>query len=143
MHDSDLVATFRYGARALSRRGIAYLHVIEGPPGHPFGSEGPSVHPHIRAAFDHILILNGGFDAATGHQALASGAADAIAYGVPFIANPDLLTRFRTGATLNVPDQKAFYTPGSRGYTDYPFLDRREAQPVSDPVDRDAVSVAS
>jgi N-ethylmaleimide reductase len=140
MHDSDPVATFTYGARELSRRGIAYLHVVEGPPGHAFGSEGPSVHPHIRAAFDHILILNGGFDAATGHEALAGGAADAIAYGVPFIANPDLPMRFRTGAMLNVPDQEAFYTPGSRGYTDYPFLDRREAQPVGDPVDRDAAS---
>ncbi len=134
MRDSDPVATFTYGARELDRRGIAYLHVVEGPPGHPFGSEGPSVHPHIRAVFDRVLILNGGFDAATGDEALASGAADAIAYGVPFIANPDLPARFRTGATLNVPDQEAFYTPGSRGYTDYPFLDRREAQPVSDPV---------
>ncbi len=127
MHDSDPVATFTYGARELSRRRIAYLHVIEGPPGHAFGSDGPSVHPHIRAAFDHILILNGGFDAATGQEALASGATDAIAYGVPFIANPDLPTRFRTGAKLNVPDRDAFYTPGSRGYTDYPFLDRGEA----------------
>ena len=134
MRDSDPVATFTYGARELSRRGIAYLHVVEAPPGHAFGAEGPSVHPHLRTAFDHVLILNGGFDAATGHEAVASGAADAIAYGVPFIANPDLPTRFRTGATLNVPDQEAFYTPGSRGYTDYPFLDRREAHPVSDQV---------
>ena len=140
MRDSDPVATFTYGARELSRRRIAYLHVVEGPPGHPFGSEGPSVHPHIRAAFDRVLILNGGFDAATGDEALASGAADAIAYGVPFIANPDLPARFRTGATLNVPDQEAFYTPGSRGYTDYPFLDQGEAQPVSDPVDPVAAS---
>ena len=68
MGDSDPVATFTYGARELGRRGIAYLHVVEGPPGHPFGSEGTSVHPHIRAAFDHVLILNGGFDAATGHE---------------------------------------------------------------------------
>ncbi len=134
MHDSDPVATFTYGARELSRRSIAYLHVVEGPPGHAFGSEGPSVHPHIRAAFDHVLILNGGFDAITGHEALASGAADAIAYGVPFIANPDLPTRFRTGAPLNVPDQEKFYTPGSQGYTDYPFLHRREEQPASHPV---------
>ena len=140
MHDSDPVATFTYGARELSRRGIAYLHVVEGPPGHAFGAEGPSVHPHIRAAFDNVLILNGGFDAATGHKAVASGAADAITYGVPFIANPDLPTRFRTGAMLNVPDQEAFYTPGSRGYTDYPFLHPREAQPVSDPVDPVAAS---
>ena len=92
------------------------------------------MHPHIRAAFDHVLILNGGFDASTGQEALTSGAADAITYGVPFIANPDLPRRFRTGATLNVPDEEAFYTPGSRGYTDYPFLDWREAQPVSDRV---------
>ena len=67
------------------------------------------MHPHIRAAFDHVLILNGGFDEATGREAVASGEADAIAYGVPFIANPDLPRRFRAGATLNVPDQEAFY----------------------------------
>ena len=140
MRDSDPVATFMYGARELSRRGIAYLHVVEGPPGHAFGSEGPSVHPHIRVAFDHVLVLNGGFDAATGQAALASGAADAIAYGIPFIANPDLPARFRAGATLNVPDQQTFYTPGSWGYTDYPFLDQREAHTVSDQVDRVAAS---
>ena len=127
MRDSDPVATFAYGARELSRRGIAYLHVVEGPPGHAFGSEGLSVHPHIRAAFDHVLILNGGFDATTGREAVASGAADAIAYGVPFIANPDLPTRFRTGATLSVPDQEAFYTPGARGENGGVKLDHRAA----------------
>ena len=63
------------------------------------------------------------------YEATASDAADAIAYGVPFIANPDLPTRFRTRATLNVPDQETFYTPGSLGYTDYPFLDPREDAP--------------
>ena len=57
MRDSDPVATFTYGARELSRRGIAYLHVVEAPPGHAFGAEGPSVHPHLRTAFDHVLIL--------------------------------------------------------------------------------------
>ena len=121
MRDSDPVATFSYGARELGRLGIVYLHVVEDA----IRSEGPSVHPHIRAAFDQILILNGGFDAATGQEALASGAADAIAYGVPFIANPDLPTRFHTGAKLNVPDPDTFYTPRAQGYTDYPFLDAR------------------
>ncbi len=121
MHDSDPVATFSYGARELGRLGIVYLHVVEDA----IRSDGPTVHPHIRAAFDQILILNEGFDAATGQEAVASGAADAIAYGVPFIANPDLPTRFRTGAKLNVPDPDTFYTPGAQGYTDYPFLDAR------------------
>ncbi len=98
-----------------------YLHVVEDA----IRPDGPNVHPHIRAAFDHVLILNGGFDAATGQEALASGAADAIAYGVPFIANPDLPMRFHTGAKLNVPDPDTFYTPGAQGYTDYPVLDAR------------------
>ncbi len=121
MSDSDPVATYTYGARELDRLGIAYLHVVE----NAVRSEGPIVHPHIRAAFDHILILNEGFDAASGQEALDNGAADAIAYGVPFIANPDLPTRFRTGAKLNVPDPDTFYTPGAQGYTDYPFLEAR------------------
>ena len=114
MHDSDPIATFAYGARKLNQLDIAYLHVIEAPPGHMFGSDGPRVHPHLRAAFEKVMILNGGFDAVTGAEALAIEAADAIAYGVPFIANPDLPMRFRTGAGLDVPDQDTFYTPGRR-----------------------------
>jgi N-ethylmaleimide reductase len=121
MRDSDPVASFSYGARELDQLGIAYLHVIEDA----IRPDAPIVHPHLRAAFNQVLILNGGFDAATGQEALASGAADAIAYGVPFIANPDLPTRFRTDAKLNAPDPDTFYTPGVRGYTDYPSVDSR------------------
>ena len=57
-----------------------------------------------------------------GPAALASGAADAIAYGRPFLANPDLVERFRRNERLNAPDFKTFYTEGAKGYTDYPAL---------------------
>jgi len=55
---------------------------------------------------------------------LAAGEADAVAYGVPFIANPDLPERFKQNAPLNAPDQSTFYAPGAKGYTDYPYLNR-------------------
>jgi N-ethylmaleimide reductase len=68
------------------------------------------------------LISAGGFTLKTGNQALAEKWADAIAFGVPFLANPDLPERFRRSAPLNEPDESTFYAPGPKGYTDYPAL---------------------
>ena len=73
----------------------------------------------MRLLFDGPFILNGGFDAATGAAALRAGEADMIAYGRHFLANPDLVERFRKGAALNQPDASTFYTDGPKGYTDY------------------------
>jgi N-ethylmaleimide reductase len=84
------------------------------------GSSKPRVAPSLRAAFKGAFILNGGYDAETGAAALKAGEADAIAYGKWFLANPDLVERFRAGAPLNQPDVKTFYTDGAKGYTDYP-----------------------
>ena len=74
----------------------------------------------IRAAYKGNLIRNGGYDARSGNQAIARDEADAIAFGVPFIANPDLVDRFRQGLNLTESDPDTYYTPGRRGYTDYP-----------------------
>jgi N-ethylmaleimide reductase len=123
MADSDPVATFTYGAQQLEGLGIAFLHLLDPLPGHAFATPGaPLLHPHIRQLFSGPLILNGGYDATTGSRALAENQADAIAYGVPFLANPDLPERYRQGAELNAPDFARMYTDGAEGYTDYPSL---------------------
>ncbi|MFM1956458.1 MAG: N-ethylmaleimide reductase, partial [Pseudomonadota bacterium] len=67
-------------------------------------------------------MANLSYDKARGNAAIASGHADAVAYGVPFIANPDLVERFRQDAPLNAADSKSFYGGSEKGYTDYPFL---------------------
>jgi len=73
------------------------------------------------------LIVNGGYDFETGTAAVAGGVIDAIAYGKLYIANPDLVERFKTGATLNEPNPKTFYGGGAAGYTDYPTMDKAAA----------------
>lgn len=80
------------------------------------------VTPLIREAYQGTLIINGGFDDRTATEALAHNEADAIVFGTPFIANPDLVARYRRGQVLNSPDSNTFYTPGETGYTDYPAL---------------------
>jgi 2,4-dienoyl-CoA reductase-like NADH-dependent reductase (Old Yellow Enzyme family) len=115
--DSDPPATFGYVARELGRRGIAFICVRE--------ALGPMrIGPQLRAAFSGSYIANEKFTQATAGQVLAAGEADAVAFGVPFLSNPDLPERFRQNAPLNEPDPPTFYAPGPKGYTDYPFLRR-------------------
>jgi N-ethylmaleimide reductase len=76
----------------------------------------------LRPSYSGNIVTAGGFNQATGNQALAEGWADAIAFDVPFLANPDLPERFRRNAPLNEPDEPTFYAPGPKGYTDYPSL---------------------
>lgn len=120
MHDSNPVATFSRAAELLSPLDLAYLHTMEALPGHSFAGEGERVTPHIRKSYKGVLITNGGYNASLANQALANGEADAIAFGVPFIANPDLVHRFKHNLPLNEPDFATFYTQGAKGYTDYP-----------------------
>jgi N-ethylmaleimide reductase len=75
-----------------------------------------------RANFRGRLIGNMGYGAQEAAAAIRDGKVDAIAFGVPFLANPDLPARFRADASLNAPDPATFYTPGAKGYTDYPML---------------------
>jgi len=123
MSDSDPRETFSRCAEELSRIGIGYIHLIE-PVGGKLGITEPSVQiaPLIRAKFNGTLILNGGYDAASGNAAIDSGLADVISYGVMFLANPDLPERFRTGTHLNTADISTFYMGEEKGYTDYPSL---------------------
>ena len=120
--DSDPVATFSRAAEKLSAYNLAYLHVMEPLPGHPRAAEGERVSPHMRKAFKGAFILNGGFTKELGEKAIANNEGDAVAYGVPFIANPDLVERFRNNAPLNTADPTTFYTHEAKGYTDYPAL---------------------
>lgn len=115
MGDSNPLATFGYVARELGRRGIAFLCVRE--------FQGPgSIGLQLKEAFGGTYIANEQFTFQTASQALADGEADAVAFGVPFIANPDLPARFAARAALNDADPATFYGTGPRGYTDYPAL---------------------
>lgn len=76
----------------------------------------------LRAAFGGLFILSGGFDQASAEQALVEKRGDLIAFGRPFLSNPDLVARMRRNASLNAPDMATFYVPGPKGYTDYPTL---------------------
>jgi N-ethylmaleimide reductase len=119
MSDSNPIGTFTYLARELNRLGLGYLHVTEGAVARP-GTQ--RITPLLRESFEGALIVNGGYDARTGNEAIARGEADLVAYGMPYLANPDLLERFKIGGPLNKPDTATFYTGEEKGYVDYPAL---------------------
>jgi N-ethylmaleimide reductase len=112
MHDENPADTFSRAAAAI--RGVAFMHVIEGG-----GAE--ALTPALRDAFGGPVMVNGGYDLPRAQAAIVAGAA-AVAFGVPFIANPDLVERLRRNAALNAPDPATFYGGGAKGYTDYPQL---------------------
>lgn len=115
MGDSNPLATFGHVARELGRRRIAFICSRE--------SVGPNrIGPQLKAAFGGAYIANEKFSQAEAEKAVASGEADAVAFGTLFIANPDLPRRFAVNAPLNAPQPETFYAPGPKGYTDYPSL---------------------
>jgi N-ethylmaleimide reductase len=122
MRDSNPDATFGYVAERLSRYGLAYLHVVETDSGKP---NDPQTFDRdaLRAAYGGLYIANGGYDRPRADHAIASGKADLVSFGAPYVANPDLVERFALGAPLNHPDPSSFYGGDERGYIDYPFLD--------------------
>ena len=115
MGDSDPRATFGYVARELARRRIAFLFAREHPEGERLG-------PQLKAAFGGVYIANEKLTQARAQDLVERGEADAVAFGKLFIANPDLVERFRSGAPLNEPRPELFYGGGPSGYTDYPAL---------------------
>ncbi len=122
MTDSDPVNTFGVAAEKLNPYGLAYLHSMEPLPGHRLAAEGERVSPVMRKIFKETFIVNGGYTQDLAEKALENDEADAVAFGVPFIANPDLVQRFKTGAPLNPADESTFYTHDAHGYTDYPLM---------------------
>jgi N-ethylmaleimide reductase len=119
MKDSDPVALTSYVAAQLNQRGIAYLHLMRGD---FFGVQQGDVVSPARAAFKGALVGNMGYSPAEAAAAVTAGTLEAVAFGHHYISNPDLVARVRAGAALVEPDAKTFYSPGARGYTDYPTL---------------------
>jgi len=126
--DSDPESVFVPAARALSDLGIAFLELREQAPDGTFGrTDVPKLSPQIRDAFRGVLVLNQDYSFEAGQRDLDTGIADAIAWGRKFIANPDLVERFRRGAPLAQDNQRTWYTDGAEGYTDYPALETEAA----------------
>jgi N-ethylmaleimide reductase len=121
MKDSNPQALFNHVVTALNPFKLAYLHVVEGGI-HGGGIADPFDFPALRKHCQSAYMANLSYDKARGNAAIASGQADVIAYGVPFIANPDLVKRFSINAALNEADSSTFYGGTEHGYTDYPFL---------------------
>lgn len=117
--DDEVETLYETLARELSTLGLAYMHIVDHS---ALGQPAPtaSVKAKIRQAFKGTVIAAGGFDLQRANAELAAGHADLIAFGRPFLANPKLVSRLRDGQPLNAPDFATFYTPGEKGYTDYP-----------------------
>jgi len=113
MGDSDPEATFGYVADAMKKRGIAFIFARE-------SQAAPRLGPNLKARFGGVYIANQQLDQATAESLIASGEADAAAWGQLFIANPDLVRRFAEGLPLNEPKPDLFYGGGAAGYVDYP-----------------------
>jgi N-ethylmaleimide reductase len=124
--DSDAQALFEAAVRALAPLKLAFLHLIEGQTGGP-RDVAPFDYAALHALFDGAWMVNNGYDRAMAIEAVASGAADAVAFGKPFISNPDLVRRLRDNLPLAPLNPKTLYGGGAAGYTDYPAF---SGQPV-------------
>lgn len=119
--DEDTIPTFEYIIKKLNDYNLAYIHLSE-----PFTdvSDIPyavtEIAKHFRPLYNGTLMINGGFDQDSGNEVIASGNADLVAFGKPYISNPDLVERFENDIELAEWDKDTFYTPGKEGYTDYP-----------------------
>lgn len=113
IHDDDPVPAYVALAKAIAPHHPAYLHVMR---------TGIGAEAALREAFAGTLMVGGGFGKAEANRMIEEGRADAIVFGASYLANPDLVKRFDLDAPLNAPDQSTFYTPGAKGYIDYPVL---------------------
>jgi N-ethylmaleimide reductase len=123
--DSDPQALYGHVVEQLAPLGLAYLHAIEGETGGPRAPEGAPRFDYaaLRARFPGPWMINNGYTRAEALDAVASGKADVVAIGRPFISNPDLVRRLREDAPLNDVRYDKLYGGGAEGYTDYPFMD--------------------
>ena len=125
-HDSNPQPLFERAVERLDPIGLAYLHVIEGATGGP-RDIAPFDYPALRAKFHGGWIVNNGYDRALASRTVADGRADAVAFGMDYIANPDLVRRLREDAPFNPVDRDTLYGGGAEGYIDYPTLDEVDA----------------
>lgn len=121
IQDSNPQVLFEHVAEVLNPFGLAYLHVVEVGIGE-FSDLPAFDFVALRRRFKGNYMANGGYDKAKANDALATGRADCVAFGVPYIANPDLVERFASDASLNAADQSTFYGGDEHGYIDYPML---------------------
>lgn len=118
MHDSNLEALFTHAAKELNHFKLAFLHVRE------TSNKPLDVTAAMRKVYEGLIAGNDAYDYARAQKALDDGLLDAVAFGTPFIANPDLVERFKTGTPLNPPHTETFYKGGPEGYIDYPFMEK-------------------
>jgi len=119
----DVEAQYLALARDLSKLGLLYMHVLDHSPMDNYMGAPPvpaGFKLQLRAAFQGLFILAGGFDRTSAEEALKAGQADLIGFARPFLANPDLVERMQANEMLNTLDATTLYTPGPKGYTDYP-----------------------
>jgi N-ethylmaleimide reductase len=119
MSDGDPVGLVSWLGETLSGLGLAYWHVMRAD---FLGEQSGDVMSAARAVYRGVLVGNMGYTAEEAAEAIAAKKLDAVAFGTPFLANPDLPARVKVGAALNAPDQATFYSPGAKGYVDYPAL---------------------
>jgi N-ethylmaleimide reductase len=124
--DSNPQPLFDYIVEGLNALKLTYIHVIEGATGGP-RDIAPFDYASLRKRFKQAYVANNGYDFELATKVLAEGAADLIAFGKPFISNPDLVERLEKGAALNPFDKATFYGGGAKGYTDYPTLGAAQA----------------
>lgn len=120
IRETDAAELYEYVVKELNKRDLAYLHIGT-------FDQNKNWHPVLRPLFDGIYFAGVGFDKDSGENLLAENGADAIVYGKLFLANPDLPERFGKNAELNKWDESTFYTPGIKGYIDYPKLEKAQA----------------
>jgi len=119
MSDSDPIGLVTWLGEKLSSYGLAYWHVMRAD---FLGEQNGDVLTPARAAYRGVLVGNMGFTPDEAAKSIEEKKLDAVAFGTPFLANPDLPARSQAGAQLNAPDPSTFYTPGAKGYTDYPVV---------------------
>jgi N-ethylmaleimide reductase len=124
--DSNPQPLFDYIVDGLDALKLSYIHVIEGATGGP-RDIAPFDYGSLRKRFGRAYIANNGYDFELANKQLDANAADLIAFGKPFISNPDLVERLKKGTPLNAWDKNTFYGGGAKGYTDYPALTATEA----------------
>ena len=117
--DSDAQALFNHAVEQLAPLNLAFLHLIEGQTGGP-RDVAPFDYAALKARFGGAWMVNNGYTRDMALQAVASGAADLVAFGKAFISNPDLVRRLRDDLPLAALDPKTLYGGGAAGYTDYP-----------------------
>ncbi len=118
--DSQYQETFVRAVQLLNSYKLAYLHILESKPA--ADSEMKYLTPMMRQEYKGTLIVNGGYDKHSATDAINKNLGDAVSFGMPFIANPDLVARYQQDAALSQPDSSFFYTEGAKGYCDYPVF---------------------